>query len=64
MSDQDAGMPSVMTGMQEAAAMTHEIFITLQQVGFTHDEAFQLVSNLLNIMMVEGFRQNRLADGA
>jgi len=52
----DADIP-LMTNMQEAGAMMHELFLTLQQSGFTHEEAFHLVSNLLNTMMAEGFRQ-------
>jgi hypothetical protein len=49
--------PPLMTNMQEAGVMMHELFITLQGAGFTHEEAFHLVSNLLNTMMAEGFRQ-------
>ena len=56
LSGADAEQP-LMTNMQEAGAMMHEMFMTLQQSGFTHAEAFQLVSNMLNQMMAEGLRQ-------
>jgi hypothetical protein len=62
--NQDSDMPQIMTGMQEVAAVVHEVFITLQGAGFRHDEAFQLVSNLMNMMVAEGIQQSRQAKGA
>jgi hypothetical protein len=58
--DPDADLPAGLTSMEELAAMTHELLITLQTAGFTHGEAFQLVSNLLNQLMVEGIRQTNM----
>lgn len=51
--DVTGGAP-MLTNMEEAVAMVHELYVTLQRAGFNQNEAFQLVSNLLTGLMLSG----------
>lgn len=39
------------TSMEEASAMLHELYITLQRAGFSPPEAMHLVSNVLGAVI-------------
>lgn len=51
------GVPQ-MSSMREATEGMHEMYLTLQQSGFTQDEALKLISGMLSSVIEQAVAKN------